>query len=114
MSNRKLGPLPVYFGLQSEASHPLYILHDRGVELDQSIGRLDFAPSVRMPINRLTFINVNLNVLNRTTWYSESLNQTGAAGARGLHPQLHRAPRRHHRPGVQQGLHPQQLRSPTG
>ena len=77
VSNRKLPRLPVYFALQSEASHPLYILHDRGVELDQSIGRFDFAPSVRMPINRLTFINVNLNVLNRTTWYSESLNQLG-------------------------------------
>jgi lipopolysaccharide assembly outer membrane protein LptD (OstA) len=75
VSNRRLWRLPVYFALQSEASRPLYVLRDGDNEIDNGMGRVDFTPTLRMPIRGLSFLNVNLNVANRTTWYSESLDE---------------------------------------
>jgi lipopolysaccharide assembly outer membrane protein LptD (OstA) len=75
VSSRKLGPLPLYFGVQSEASQPIYIERDGDDEIDRSMARFDLTPTVRMPISGLSFINVNLNAAYRTTWYSESLDE---------------------------------------
>ena len=77
VSSRKLGPLPIYFGVQSEASQPLYIERNGDDEVDRSMARFDLTPTVRMPISGLSFINVNLNAAYRTTWYSESLDEDG-------------------------------------
>jgi lipopolysaccharide assembly outer membrane protein LptD (OstA) len=77
VSNRRIGPLPIYFALQSEASRPLYIERNGDDELDRSMGRFDVIPTLRMPISGLTFININLNAAYRTTWYSQSLDQDG-------------------------------------
>jgi lipopolysaccharide assembly outer membrane protein LptD (OstA) len=73
LSNRRLGRLPVFFALQSEASRPLYALRDGDNEIDSSLSRFDITPALRMPISGLSFLNVNLYLANRTTWYSESL-----------------------------------------
>ncbi len=78
ISNRRLGRLPVYAALQSEAAHPLYILRDGDNEIDSSLNRFDITPTLRMPISGLTYINLNLHAANRTTWYSESLDEDGA------------------------------------
>jgi lipopolysaccharide assembly outer membrane protein LptD (OstA) len=75
LSSRRLGPLPIYFGVQSEASQPIYIERDGDNEIDRSMARFDLTPTVRMPISGLSFINVNLNAAYRTTWYSESLDE---------------------------------------
>ncbi len=77
VSNRRIGPLPIYFALQSEASRPLYMERNGDNELDRSMGRFDVTPTVRMPISGLTFININLNAAYRTTWYSQSLDEEG-------------------------------------
>ncbi|MGE0359588.1 MAG: LPS-assembly protein LptD [Vicinamibacterales bacterium] len=77
ISNRRLGPLPIFFALQSEASRPLYIFRDGGRENDQSMNRVDVTPTVRVPISGLTFLNVNLSAANRTTWYSRSYDDSG-------------------------------------
>ena len=77
VSNRRIGPLPIYFALQSEASRPLYIERNGDDELDRSMGRFDVTPTLRMPISGLTFININLNAAYRTTWYSQSLDEDG-------------------------------------
>lgn len=77
VSNRRLGPLPIFFALQSEASRPLYIFKNGEDENDQSMGRFDFTPTLRMPISGLTFLNVNLSVANRTTWYGRSYDESG-------------------------------------
>jgi lipopolysaccharide assembly outer membrane protein LptD (OstA) len=77
VSNRRLGPLPIFFALQSEASRPLYIFKNGDDENDQSMGRFDFTPTLRMPISGLTFLNVNLSVANRTTWYGRSYDESG-------------------------------------
>jgi lipopolysaccharide assembly outer membrane protein LptD (OstA) len=74
ISNRRLGPLPIYFAMQSDASRPLFVLRDGDEEIDNSIARFDFTPTLRAPINRLSFLTLNLNLAYRTTWYSESLD----------------------------------------
>jgi lipopolysaccharide assembly outer membrane protein LptD (OstA) len=73
VSSRKLGPLPVYFALQSEASRPLYVERSGDTDLDRTLTRTDLLPSLRMPISGLPFLNMNLQVSYRTTWYSESM-----------------------------------------
>jgi hypothetical protein len=75
VSNRRLGPLPIYFALQSEAARPIFILRDGDEEIDGSIGRVDVTPTLRMPINGLSFLNVNLSAAYRTTWYSQSVDE---------------------------------------
>jgi lipopolysaccharide assembly outer membrane protein LptD (OstA) len=79
VSSRRLGRLPVYFALQSEASRPLYIERSGDTDLDRTLTRTDLLPSLRMPISGLPFLNMNLQVSYRTTWYSESmaLSDTG-------------------------------------
>lgn len=73
VSNRRLGRLPVFFAFQSEASRPIYIERDGSRELDRSMGKVDLTPTLRAPLSSLPFLNVNLNLAYRTTWYSQSL-----------------------------------------
>jgi lipopolysaccharide assembly outer membrane protein LptD (OstA) len=81
VSSRKLGALPVYFALQSEASQPIYIERFGDTDLDRSLARTDVLPSLRMPISGLPFLNMNLQLTYRNTWYSESMvfNETARA-----------------------------------
>jgi lipopolysaccharide assembly outer membrane protein LptD (OstA) len=75
VSSRKLGPLPVYFALQSEAARPIYIERNGDSDLDRSLTRTDVLPSLRMPLSRWPFLNMNLQLSYRNTWYSESMEQ---------------------------------------
>ena len=73
VSNRRLGRLPVFFALQSEASRPIYIQKNGEQEINSSLSKIDITPTLRAPISTLPFLNANLNVSYRTTRYSESL-----------------------------------------
>jgi lipopolysaccharide assembly outer membrane protein LptD (OstA) len=73
ISNRRLGRLPIFFALQSEASRPIYIQKNGAQEIDSSLSKIDITPTLRAPISTLPFLNANLNVSYRTTRYSESL-----------------------------------------
>jgi lipopolysaccharide assembly outer membrane protein LptD (OstA) len=73
VSNRRLGRLPVFFALQSEASRPIYIQKNGAQEINSSLSKIDITPTLRAPISTLPFLNANLNVSYRTTRYSESL-----------------------------------------
>ncbi len=73
VSNRRLGRLPVYFALQSEASRPTFIQKNGSQEIDSSLSKIDVTPTLRAPISSLPFLNANLNLSYRTTRYSESL-----------------------------------------
>ena len=73
VSNRRLGRLPLYFALQSEASRPLYIERNGDQESDRSMGKIDITPTLRAPVSSLPFLNANLNLSVRTTRYSQSL-----------------------------------------
>ena len=73
ISNRRLGRLPVFFALQSEASRPIYIQKNGDREIDSGLSKIDITPTLRAPISTLPFLNANLNLSYRTTRYSESL-----------------------------------------
>jgi hypothetical protein len=46
---------------------------------DNSLARVDVAPSVRVPMSRLTYLSVNTSAAHRMTYYSRSQNErTGA------------------------------------
>jgi lipopolysaccharide assembly outer membrane protein LptD (OstA) len=51
---------------------------------DSSIGRLDFAPSVRAPLSKLTFLTVNTTAGYRTTYYSREVGTNGALVPNGV------------------------------
>ncbi len=73
VSNRRLGRLPLYFGLQSEASRPTYIEKYGDRTIDSSLSKFDLTPTLRAPISSLPFLNANLSASYRVTRYSESL-----------------------------------------
>jgi len=73
VSNRRLGRLPVYFALQSEASRQIYVQKNGQQEIDSSMSKIDVTPTLRAPISTLPFLTANLNLSYRTTRYSESL-----------------------------------------
>ena len=73
VSNRRLGRLPVFFALQSEASRQIYIQKNGAQEIDSSLSKFDITPTLRAPISTLPFLTANLNLSYRTTRYSESL-----------------------------------------
>lgn len=73
ISSRKLGRLPVFFALQSEASRPIYVQKNGAQEIDSSLNKIDVTPTLRAPISSLPFLNATLNLSYRTTYYSESL-----------------------------------------
>jgi hypothetical protein len=42
------------------------------ITLDNSLSRVDLAPSIRVPLSRLTYLSVNTSAAHRTTYYSRS------------------------------------------
>ena len=73
VSNRRLGRLPVFFALQSEASRQIYVQKNGAQEIDSSLSKFDITPTLRAPISTLPFLTANLNLSYRTTRYGESL-----------------------------------------
>jgi lipopolysaccharide assembly outer membrane protein LptD (OstA) len=74
ISSRRLWRLPVFFALQSEASRQVFIQRDATREIDSGMSKIDVAPTLRLPINTLPFLNATFNVSYRTTRYGESLD----------------------------------------
>ena len=72
ISSRKLGRLPLFFALQSEASRVLYVEKLDGREVDHGLSKIDVTPTLRAPISNWPFLNATLNVSYRVTRYSES------------------------------------------
>jgi hypothetical protein len=52
-------------------------ISDGVIVADNGYSRLDFAPTVRVPMSKLTFLSVNTSAAYRTTHYSQSANLTG-------------------------------------
>jgi LPS-assembly protein len=81
LSGYRLGPLPIFATINAEAGR--YVLINRfetaqklPVEQDFSLNKADFAPSIRVPLSTLPFLQVNATAAYRTTYYSESLSAT--------------------------------------
>jgi hypothetical protein len=69
---------PIYASMNTEyAFLPNRSINDGVVTSDNSHGRVDFAPTMRVPMSRLTFLSVNTSVNYRATYYSRSAGPTG-------------------------------------
>ena len=44
--------------------------------LDNSFGRLDASPSVRMPLSKLSFLSINTSAAYRATYYTRHASET--------------------------------------
>ena len=73
LSGVKLGPLPVFATINSEAGRNILINRSGTSETDASLNKVDVTPSVRAPLSTLPFLQVNATASYRTTYYSESL-----------------------------------------
>lgn len=84
LSSRRIAQLPLYFSVNGEAANVLYAnRHDTGqtqpdgttiVETDNSLGRIDFTPSIRSPLTNLPFLTLNTSLAYRFTHFTESLD----------------------------------------
>ena len=75
VSSRKLGRLPVFFALQSEASRQLYVNKNGDVEDDVGLSKVDIIPTLRAPLTNWPFLTATANVSYRVTRFSESVDE---------------------------------------
>ena len=73
LSGVRLGPLPVFASLNAEAARVLYIENFGTTSNDFGLNKVDLAPSFRVPLSTLPYLQVNGTAAYRTTYYSESL-----------------------------------------
>jgi LPS-assembly protein len=78
LAPQRLFNAPVYASANAEFSVlPNRSISDGVVVSDLGYTRLDVAPTVRVPMSRLTFLSVNTSAAYRTTYYSRSAALTG-------------------------------------
>ena len=81
---RLLG-LPVYASLNTDFAYLPYRNVNNGViELDNSLGRANIAPALRVPLSTLTYLSVTQTATSQTTYYSRSLESSGRLGSDSL------------------------------
>jgi LPS-assembly protein len=77
LAPQQLFGAPIYASMNSEYAFLPYRNIDlvKGVATqDNSLARVDVAPSVRVPMSRLTYLSVNTSAAHRMTYYSRSQN----------------------------------------
>ena len=80
LAPQQLFGAPIYASMNSEYAFLPYRSLDlvKGiVTQDNSLARVDVAPSVRLPLSRLTYLSVNTSAAHRMTYYSRSQNERG-------------------------------------
>jgi LPS-assembly protein len=73
LSGVRLGRLPIFGTVNSEAGHTVFITRFNSIEQDLSLNKTDVTPSIRAPLSTLPYLQVNATATFRTTYYSESL-----------------------------------------
>ena len=77
LAPQRLFGSPIYGSLNTEYSFlPSKSIADGVTTSDASIGRFDFAPSLRAPLSTLTFLSVNTTAGYRSTLYSRHRDET--------------------------------------
>jgi LPS-assembly protein len=75
---QRLFDSPVYASMNTEYAYlPSRTISNDVVTNDDSHGRLDMMPTLRVPLSRLTFLSINTSADYRATYYSKSTDQTG-------------------------------------
>ena len=77
-SGQRIGPLPLYASANVDAARVLYVQKDGNREIDSSLAKADIIPSLRAPLSKLPFLTVNASMAYRVTYFTESLDESGA------------------------------------
>jgi LPS-assembly protein len=78
LAQTRLFGSPAYGSFSSEfAYQPYRYLTDEVVTRDDTRALFQFAPEVRVPLSRLTYLSVNTSATFRSTYYSRSFNADG-------------------------------------
>jgi hypothetical protein len=76
---------PLYGSVNAEYAYlPYRSLRNGEITLDRSLGRMDLAPQLRVPLSRLTYLSVNTSATARTTYYTRSVAADGLMIPEGL------------------------------
>jgi hypothetical protein len=79
LAPQQLFGAPIYASMNSDYGFLPYRSLSNGVTtFDNSLSRIDIAPSLRLPLSKLTFLSVNTSVAHNLTYYSRSDNAQGA------------------------------------
>jgi hypothetical protein len=80
LAPQRLFNAPIYASANAEyAVFPYQTITDGVVVSDTGFTRMDLAPTVRVPMSRLTFLSVNTSAAYRTTHYSRSAGSSSNA-----------------------------------
>jgi LPS-assembly protein len=74
LSGVRLGSLPLFASANAEAGRFLYIEKTETSEVDYSLTKADFQPSIRAALSTLPYLQLNATAAYRTTYYSERLD----------------------------------------
>jgi LPS-assembly protein len=80
LAPQQLFGAPIYASMNSEYAFLPYRSLDLAqgiVTQDNSLARVDVAPSLRLPLSRLTYLSVNTSAAHRMTYYSRSADERG-------------------------------------
>jgi LPS-assembly protein len=80
LAPQQLFGAPIYASMNSEYAFLPYRSLDLAkgvVTQDKSLARVDVAPSVRLPLSRLTYLSLNTSAAHRMTYYSRSADERG-------------------------------------
>jgi LPS-assembly protein len=84
LAPQRLFDSPVYASMSAEyAFLPYRRFVDGALSRDDSFARVDLAPSVRVPLSRLSFLSVNTSASYRGTYYSRRATDGGEAAMTG-------------------------------
>ena len=76
---------PVYASLNTEFAYlPNRSVSNGEITVDNSFGRTNLAPEVRVPLSRLAYLSMNTSASYRTTHYTRSLDRDGRMVPEGL------------------------------
>jgi LPS-assembly protein len=76
---------PVYGSVNADYAYLPYRNITNGViALDRTLGRVNVAPAVRIPMSRLTYLSVNTSATEKTTYYTRSQDTQGNMVPEGL------------------------------
>jgi LPS-assembly protein len=83
-SEKSIGRVPVYFGATSEYVQLVRTGHTPTKDTPLGLTRIDVVPTVRFPYTKLQYLTFNSSLRYHETYWSESLDDTGARVPEGI------------------------------
>ncbi len=82
---QRLFGLPLYASLNTDYAYLPYRNINNGIiTLDNSLGRVNVAPAMRVPLSKLTYLSLTQTASTQTTYYTRSLEPSGRMGSDSL------------------------------